>query len=546
MAIGGFDFTCSGRRRRPRARAGRRLEAVHRDLHRGVRRRALHVRKQLPGRQGARPATRVLWNAFKRMAARRVGGREGRAVQRHGASASIGCHDAAHRPHPEGRRSARLEGWAHSCRCPSFETPRCARLLRMRFLWRETHVQACPDRQPRRDRDPHRPGGGRRSASTRSPSSRRPIRCRCTPGWRTRRREIGARAAIRCAAISTSTPSSPRPRTAAATASIPATASCRRTPPSPSAARPRACASSARRPRRSRCSATRSRRAPSPRRRAFPSSPARRRRSRRAPRPRRLARSIGYPVMLKASAGGGGRGMRAVTGPAEMDEAFARCQSEAAGRVRRPRGVPGEDRAAAAPHRGPGAGRRPGQRRAPLRARLLGAAAPPEGRRGRARARPRRGAAPAHPRRRRDARARRRATRTPARSSSWSIPKRGEHFFIECNPRIQVEHTITEQVMGLDLVEAQFRIAAGASLGGAGPRRPEGGRHARAASRAGARRRARHRHAHRLREPSGPGVRVDACGYLGLAPPPQFDPLLAKVICQSGSSGTFESAVDRT
>ena len=37
-------------------------------------------------------------------------------------------------------------------------------------------------------------------------------------------------------------------------------------------------------------------------------------------------------------------------------------------------------------------------------------------------------------------------------------PETGEHFFIECNPRIQVEHTITEQVMGLDLVEAQFRI----------------------------------------------------------------------------------------
>src|SRR5262249_57982914 len=48
------------------------------------------------------------------------------------------------------------------------------------------------------------------------------------------------------------------------------------------------------------------------------------------------------------------------------------------------------------------------------------------------------------------------------------------------------------------------------------------------------------------REPSGPGVRVDGCGYVGLAPPSQFDPLLAKLICQSGSAGTFASAVDRT
>ena len=43
-------------------------------------------------------------------------------------------------------------------------------------------------------------------------------------------------------------------------------------------------------------------------------------------------------------------------------------------------------------------------------------------------------------------------------------PERGEHAFIECNPRIQVEHTVTEQVTGIDLVEAQFRIAGGASL----------------------------------------------------------------------------------
>ena len=125
-------------------------------------------------------------------------------------------------------------------------------------------------------------------------------------------------------------------------------------------------------------------------------------------------------------------------------------------------------------------------------------------------------------------------------------PESGRHFFIECNPRIQVEHTITEQVMGLDLVEAQFRIAAGESLAAIGLAdqkavgQPRGfAIQARVVAQGTGTLTA-------YREPSGPGVRVDACGYLGLAPPPQFDPLLAKVICQSGSSGTFESAIDRT
>src|SRR6185503_12479721 len=34
-------------------------------------------------------------------------------------------------------------------------------------------------------------------------------------------------------------------------------------------------------------------------------------------------------------------------------------------------------------------------------------------------------------------------------------PQRGQHWFIECNPRIQVEHTVTEEITGVDLVEAQ-------------------------------------------------------------------------------------------
>jgi acetyl-CoA carboxylase carboxyltransferase component/biotin carboxyl carrier protein len=122
----------------------------------------------------------------------------------------------------------------------------------------------------------------------------------------------------------------------------------------------------------------------------------------------------------------------------------------------------------------------------------------------------------------------------------------GEYFFIECNPRIQVEHTVTEQVLGIDLVEAQFRIAAGASLADVGLGSQEAvpvprgfAVQARVVARGPGTFTA-------YKEPSGPGIRVDGCGYTGYAPPPHFDPLFAKVIGASNSSGSFVSAVDRT
>src|SRR5262249_52274351 len=89
-------------------------------------------------------------------------------------------------------------------------------------------------------------------------------------------------------------------------------------------------------------------------------------------------------------------------------------------------------------------------------------------------------------------------------------PERGGHFFIECNPRIQVEHTVAGEVTGIGLVEAQFRVAAGeglATLGlGVTPPAPRGfAVQARVVATGpgtlvG------------YQEPSGPGVRVDSCG----------------------------------
>ena len=71
----------------------------------------------------------------------------------------------------------------------------------------------------------------------------------------------------------------------------------------------------------------------------------------------KLARSIGYPVMVKAAGGGGGRGMRVVHTEAALMTAVQMTRTEAAGRVRQSDALPGEIPRESAPHRVPGAGR---------------------------------------------------------------------------------------------------------------------------------------------------------------------------------------------
>ena len=120
-------------------------------------------------------------------------------------------------------------------------------------------------------------------------------------------------------------------------------------------------------------------------------------------------------------------------------------------------------------------------------------------------------------------------------------PERKEYYFIECNPRIQVEHTVTEQVTGFDLVESQFMIAAGKTLSSLGIEQDH------IATRGFALQgRVSFQSAGTItgyREPNGVGVRVDSCGYNGYNPPTQFDPMFAKLVCWS--PGNFESAVGR-
>ena len=263
-----------------------------------------------------------------------------------------------------------------------------------------------------------------------------------------------------------------------------------------------------------------------------------------------LATLLGYPVMLKAAAGGGGRGMRAVMSAGAMVEAFARCRSEAEAAfgdgavfveklIERPRHIEVQvlaDRDGKVVHlherdcsvqlrnqkvieTAPAPGLDPDLRRRILAdaVKLIEAA----------------------------------GYVNAGTVEFLVVPETGEHFFIECNARIQVEHTVTEQVTGVDLVEAQFRIAGGATLAslGLGEQQAVGSPRgfavqARVVSRGAGTLQA-------YKEPTGPGVRVDACGYVGYSPPPQFDPLLAKVTASSSSSfgsgpSSFRAAVDRT
>ena len=102
---------------------------------------------------------------------------------------------------------------------------------------------------------------------------------------------------------------------------------------------------------------------------------------------KREADAIGYPVLIKAVAGGGGKGMRRVEARRDFDDALASCQREAASSF-------GDDRVllekyitAPAAYRGAGVRRQPRQCRASVRARLFAAAPPPESDRGSARAR---------------------------------------------------------------------------------------------------------------------------------------------------------------
>jgi acetyl/propionyl-CoA carboxylase alpha subunit/acetyl-CoA carboxylase carboxyltransferase component len=114
-------------------------------------------------------------------------------------------------------------------------------------------------------------------------------------------------------------------------------------------------------------------------------------------------------------------------------------------------------------------------------------------------------------------------------------------WFIEANPRLQVEHTVTEEVLGLDLVALQFSVAAGATLAELGvaeaPPAPRDcavqlrintetfGADGIAKPASGS--------VERFEMPGGPGIRVDSAAYAGYELNPNFDPMIAKLIVRA-------------
>jgi acetyl-CoA carboxylase biotin carboxylase subunit len=245
---------------------------------------------------------------------------------------------------------------------------------------------------------------------------------------------------------------------------------------------------------------------------------------------REVAADVGFPVLLKASAGGGGRGMRLVESADELDAAYRTASSEAQsafgdGSLYVEKAVVG------ARHveiqvlgDGEGAVLTLGERDCSIQRRHQklveespSPAVTPEIRAEMEEA--------AH-------RACEALRYRGAGTIEFLLDADGRFYFIEMNTRLQVEHPVTELVTGIDLAHAQLAIAAGEGLpreGRADLRghaiefrinaedpaedfRPAPGR------------------VSRFRPPLGPGVRVDTHVEEGYAIPPFYDSLIAKVI----------------
>ena len=238
----------------------------------------------------------------------------------------------------------------------------------------------------------------------------------------------------------------------------------------------------------------------------------------------------GYPVMVKASAGGGGRGMRLVHDSSEMERLFPAASGEAEAAFGDGRMY--LEKVILNPHHvevqilgdGRGGILTLGERDCSIQRRnqkILEESPSP--------------LLDHQTRERLQALAHNACARLSYRSAGtleFLADAERNFYFMEMNTRIQVEHPVSEMVAGVDLIKEQIRIASGNSLLADGEIFPRG--HA-MEFRINAEEPSRNFMPRggiieRLRLPSGPGVRVDTHIYEGYRVPTQYDSLLAKVI----------------
>lgn len=245
-----------------------------------------------------------------------------------------------------------------------------------------------------------------------------------------------------------------------------------------------------------------------------------------------VAEKIGYPVILKATAGGGGRGMRIVRTPEELPALFIQAQQEAAASfncadvylekyIQSARHI--EFQVLADQH---GNVEVLGERECTIQRRhqkLIEEAPSPS-------------VSPEV--RNRIAGALREAMRTVKYVNAGTVEfvmdaECGQIYFIEVNARVQVEHPVTEWITGIDIVKSQIRIAAGERLPDIVPLPVEIRGHAMEC-----RINAEHPETFApspgrvtgLNVPGGIGVRVDTAAYTDGVISPYYDSLVAKVI----------------
>ncbi|HEX7157571.1 MAG TPA: acetyl-CoA carboxylase biotin carboxylase subunit, partial [Edaphobacter sp.] len=244
------------------------------------------------------------------------------------------------------------------------------------------------------------------------------------------------------------------------------------------------------------------------------------------------AKDVGYPVILKAVAGGGGRGMRIVRTPDELPGLYNQASTEAANAfgngdlymekfIERPRHI--EFQVLADEH---GNVLRLGERECSIQRRhqKLIEEAP---------------SLQVTPKLREElGKTIRKSLENigywNAGTIEFLMDEDGKIYFIEMNTRIQVEHCVTEMVTGIDLVKAQLKIAAGEKLSSIVPGPIEIRGHAIEC-------RINAEHPEKFTPsagkitafnvPGGNGVRVDTAQYAEGVVPPYYDSMIAKLIC---------------